>query len=452
MHRTRIRVNVVAPILIVILFGALESARCYASQEPPPAARQDDDAPTKNEAAGSPAPPPEDLAARMADPAFLARARAYTRGNYVLFLLDNALTVAFLALITFTGLSSRAWAWIKERTGEGARGTILYIALFVVAASIVSLPLDYYDGFVREHAYGFSTQSPHGWFADRIKTLLLTIAIAALFLVPLYAFIRAFRRSWWMMGAALASAFAIFLTAIAPVFIDPIFNKFTPLPDQDLKRTILDMAHRNGIAADDVFEMDASTRSVHDNAYVTGVLGTERIVLYDVLLQSYTPDEVAYVMGHEMGHYVLHHLWKGLALAVALIVSGFYFVDRSMRYAVARWSARTGLTTVGEIATLPLLLLIVTAFMFVTLPIQSAYSRHLESAADQFGLRTVAHPEAAPDSFRKMAARNLSDPDPPALIEWFLYSHPSIGKRIRSAEAYLAARQRAAPAGATPGG
>src|SRR5262245_7134594 len=231
-------------------------------------------------------PSAEEIKAKLADPAFLSRARAYTRGNYWLFLADSLLSFAAFVFLVFTGVSAAAWRWIEGRTGGGARAKLLYIAGLIIFMSLISLPLDYYDNFVREHDYGFSTQTSAAWFYDRLKALLITIPIAALFVIPVYAFIRKFPRTWWMMGAALGVLFAVILIVIAPVFIDPIFNKFTPLADQDLKKTILDLAHRNGIEADDVYEMDASTRSVHDNAYVTGLLGTQRIVLYDVLLKS----------------------------------------------------------------------------------------------------------------------------------------------------------------------
>jgi STE24 endopeptidase len=146
-----------------------------------------------------------------------------------------------------------------------------------------------------------------------------------------------------------------------------------------------------------------------------------------------------------MGHYVLGHLWKGLTLAFALILSGFLLVDRSMRWACGPAAARTGFSQPGEPATVPFMILVLMAYVFVTTPLQSAWSRHLESEADQFGMRATPAPAAGPGTFRKMAARNLSDPEPPAFVEWFLYSHPAIGKRIRAAEAYAATLSPPAP-------
>jgi STE24 endopeptidase len=303
--------------------------------------------------------------------------------------------------------------------------------------TMASLPLDYYDGYLREHSYGFSTQNSLSWLLDRVKGLGVTTVAMSLFVLPLYAVIRRFPRAWWVLGSTLACLFATFLAAVAPLLIAPLFNEFTPLEDRELRATILDLAARNGIHAEEVFQVDASSRSAHDNAYVAGLLGTERIVLYDTLLGNYESEEVAFVMGHEMGHYVLGHLWKGLALGWALIVGAFYVVQRSFRWVLERYPAQTGLSSPGDLATLPLMMLIVSAVLFVTLPIQNAYSRSIEMEADRFALGTVEHPEAGPGAFRKMAARNLADPDPPAFIEWFLYTHPSIGKRIHAAEEHL---------------
>ena len=379
----------------------------------------------------------EEAQSRLSDPEFQARAKAYTRGNYILYLLDTIWTALVAGWLAFSGLSSRAWRRLKSAAGEGSRASVLYVAGLVTLLSLAALPLDYYDGFVREHAYGFSTQSAGGWVVDRVKGLGVSVIVFSIFVLPLYGAIRRFPRSWWILGAGLGCVFATILVAIAPVALDPIFNEFTPLPDAELKTRILDLAHRNGIMADDVFQMDASTRSVHDNAYVTGLLGTQRIVLYDTLLSSYEPDEIAFVMGHEMGHYVLDHIWHGLALSFLLIFFVFWVVYRAFNRILARFPDRTGFKAAWDLSTLPLMLLIVTLVLFATLPIQSAFSRRMESEADLFALQTADNPAAGPRAFRKMAARNLSDPRPAAIIEWFLYSHPAIGRRIERAEAYV---------------
>jgi STE24 endopeptidase len=258
---------------------------------------------------------------------------------------------------------------------------------------------------------------------------------ALIFLLPVWAAIRRWPRAWWAIGSAIGVALSIVAIAVAPVFIAPLFNTFTPLKDASLKLRILEMAHREGIPADDVYEVDASRQSRHDNAYVVGLLGTQRIVLYDTLLAGYSPEEVQFVMGHEMGHYVLNHMWKGVAFAALVIVTGFFLLHRLLHRVIGRHAPRLGYASPAAIAAVPLVLLLFSVYAFAIQPIESAVSRHMEHQADVFGLKAIqdlpASRGVAVSAFQKMAARNLSDPDPPAIVEWWLYSHPSMGSRIR---------------------
>ncbi|MBI3448885.1 MAG: M48 family metallopeptidase [Acidobacteria bacterium] len=378
--------------------------------------------------------------ATLDDPAFRARAHAYVTGSYWILFAGSAITFAGLGWISLSGAATRASKAIEERIGPGPRQTVVFLGLLLAFLSLLSLPLDFYAGFVREHAYGFSTQTVGGWLADRVRDFALELTLATLFVLPVLSVIRRFPRSWWILGTIFACALTIVVVAVEPVFIAPLYNEFTPLQDEEIKRPILDLAHAHGVPAGDVYEMNASERSAHDNAYASGLLGTERIVLYDTLLDGYTKDEIVFVMGHEIGHRVLNHIWKGLALACLLILAGFYTVQRAMRTILSRERSgrgRIGVTSPWEPAAIPLMAFIVSIFMFVTLPIQSGWSRHLEAEADAFALASVPHPEVGPDAFRRMAVRNLSDPDPPAILEWLLYSHPSIGKRIAAAEEFL---------------
>src|SRR5882724_3211823 len=273
--------------------------------------------PGRSPSAAGPAPTTLD------DPAYRARARDYVTGSYWILFFDGAITFLALGWLSFSGASARAARAIERRVGPGPRCTIAFLGCLLAFLSLVSLPLDFYSGFVREHAYGFSTQTVGGWLADRVRDFAISLAIASIFVLPVLAVIRRFPRSWWLLGTAFTCALAIVVVAVEPVFIAPLYNEFTPLADEEIKRPILDLAHAHGVPAGDVYEMNASERSSHDNAYASGLLGTERIVLYDTLLDGYTKDEIIFVMGHEIGHRVLNHIWKGLALACLLILAGF---------------------------------------------------------------------------------------------------------------------------------
>ncbi len=363
-------------------------------------------------------------------------ARRYSRNLWTMAFVDPIVGMASLCVLIFTGLAGWFERLLRARLSSRLAVDAVFVAGMVLSLAVMNFPLDVYR-FVREHRYGFATQGFGDWMTDEFKGLLIACVVAMLFLIPVWAAVRRWPRGWWIAGSAIGVLLSIVMIAVAPVFIAPLFNNFTPLHDEALKNRILDLAHREGIPADDVYEVDASRQSRHDNAYVAGLLGTQRIVLYDTLVNAYTPDEVTFVMGHEMGHYVLNHIWKGLLLAAAVIVLGFFLIHRLLGVTIRRLSGRLGYDSPTSIAAVPLALLFLMAYMFLLQPATNAYSRHLEHQADVFALKTVGDsPEArnaAVSAFQTMAARNLSDPDPPAFIEWWLYTHPGIGSRIRFA-------------------
>ncbi len=358
----------------------------------------------------------------------------YSRGGWGLWLVGSLLGMAAPLLLAFTGTAGRIEKAVSARLHARILSDAACVLAFVLCLALLNFPIEVYR-FYREHYYGFATQGFVPWFGDEMKGFGVACMAALIFLLPVWTAIRRWPRAWWVIGSVIGVALSIVAIAVAPVFIAPLFNTFTPLKDASLKHRILEMAHREGIPADDVYEVDASRQSRHDNAYVVGLLGTQRIVLYDTLIAGYTPEEVQFVMGHEMGHYVLFHMWKGVAFAALGIVTGFFLMHRLLHRIIGRHSPRLGYASPGAIAAVPLVLLLFSAYAFTIQPIENAFSRHIEHQADLFGLKAIQDlPESrgvAVSAFQKMAARNLSDPNPPAIIEWWLYSHPSIGNRIR---------------------
>jgi STE24 endopeptidase len=339
-----------------------------------------------------------------------------------------------LALMAFWGVAGRLEARLAPRVRAGWRRDTLVAAAVMACLLLARFPLDAVRRS-REVSYGFATQGVASWLWDVAKMAAVEIVLALAVLVPVYALMRRRPRSWWAAAAAVTVVLGILSAAIMPVFIAPLFNTFRPLPEGPLRERIVSMARSQGIPDAGIFEVDASRQSRHDNAYVAGLLGTQRIVLYDTLLAAYSEDEVAFVLGHEMGHYTLAHIWKGLAVASLGIMAGFWLLQRLLPWMVRVAGPRSRITSPLSVTALPLLLLFFSAYATLLQPVSSAISRSMEHEADVFALRTLQdEPEwraVAVSSFQKMAARNLSDPDPPAWIEWLLYSHPSVGSRIR---------------------
>ncbi|HYV86363.1 MAG TPA: M48 family metallopeptidase [Patescibacteria group bacterium] len=357
----------------------------------------------------------------------------YAHGGYTLFLLRSLLSVATLSIIVISGFAARLQRLAGRITRWSGAQIAVYAALLLCLLSLVTLPFDIWAGFLREKRFGFMNQDLASWLGERGKALAVLIVVEMLVVPLFYLLVRRLGRSWWIPGAALATALVVVGQVIVPVFVAPLFNRFTPLPPSDLRTAILTMARDQGIPAGEVYVVDASRQSEHTNAYVAGLLGSQRIVLYDTLLRRMAPREILFVMGHEMGHYVLKHIWKTIAFLAPLFAAGLFLVDRIARSLVA-WRPRWGITGIEQPSSLPLLLLVLSLVSFAARPIICSYSRHQESAADRFGIEVTRDPEAAASSFLKFAQVDLAEIDVNPVIEWALFTHPSTAHRIETAQ------------------
>jgi Zn-dependent protease with chaperone function len=306
---------------------------------------------------------------------------------------------------------------------------VIYVVLFTIVTAIFNFPLAYYAGYVVPHQFNLANQSFGAWIGDEAKELMIGMILSVI-VVPLALLgIRKFKR-WWLVLAIGSIPVIIIFFVIAPVFIDPVFNKFEPLRDQVLKQKLLDEAARAGIAGGRVYQVDKSKQTKTMNAYVTGLGPTKRIVMWDTLLAKLDHDEVLAVMGHEMGHYVLHHLWQGVAWSVLGSFVILFLAQRIYEWGLARWGERLGVTAPGDPASLPWLLIIVSTISFIGSPIENGISRHYEHQADVFGVELTHLNHATAVSFVKFAEDSKVNPRPHPFIEFWRYSHPSLARRI----------------------
>jgi len=360
---------------------------------------------------------------------------SYSHGNYLLYLVDILWSAAFLAIVVFSGFAATLQEWAGKAGRSPNRRVAIYAVLFALVTFAGGFPLDVYAGFLREKAYGFANQTFAAWLGDRGKRLLVSVIVQAIFFVILYVTIRRLGRRWWVAGSILAVLFVILVMAIYPVFIAPLFNTFEPLKDARLRAEILEMARREGIPADEVYQVDASRQSSHNNAYVAGLLGTQRIVLYDTILEQFTPREIKFVMGHEMGHYVLNHVWKTIAFLAPVLLAGFFLVDRVSRRVIESRPG-LGIASLAEPSSQPLIVLVFSVFLFLAGPAIATFSRLQERQADLFGLEATHDPVAAASSFLKFGRLDLDEYHVHPWIEALLYSHPSLTRRIGTAQEY----------------
>ena len=357
-----------------------------------------------------------------------ANSDAYFEGGYWLVLWDVLVVLGVAWLLLGTRLSVRMRDFAERLTRFRWLQTAIYAVQYIVLTTLLTLPWTIYEGFVREHKYGLSTQNLAQWMGDQAKGLLVALILGTVALVIIYAVIRKAPRTWWLWGAGVAVVFVMFVATIAPVYIAPLFNTYKSLPETPLKAQILSMARANGIPATDVYWFDASKQSKRISANVSGMFNTTRISLNDNLLNRSTPSEIKGVLGHEMGHYVLNHVYKGVVFFGLIFVIGFALVARGFSQAERRWGQRWGIRGVSDVAGLPLIAALFAIFGFFMTPVNNTITRTMEAEADMFGLNAARQP----DGFAQ-AAVHLSEyrkMHPGAVEEAVFFDHPSGWNRI----------------------
>jgi STE24 endopeptidase len=366
-----------------------------------------------------------------------ARSDAYTEGGYWIEVWGTLLSAVILLLLLRTGWSRRARDWAERRSRRRPVRTLLYYVPFTLAVTLLTFPFTVYTGFVREHAYGLATQGFGGWMRDQVVALGVSLVLGGIAVAVLYEVLHRFPRAWPTLGAAVTTGFIVIGALIAPIFIAPLFNRYTLLTDARIRDPIVRLAHANGIAADRVYVMDASRQTTRISANVSGLLGTERITLNDNLLRRGSLPEIEAVMGHEMGHYVLLHIYQFILFFALVAMGGFALLRAGFAWAVGGHGANWGVRGIDDPAGFPLLTLIFTLYLFLLTPVLNTYVRTTEGAADIFGLNAARQPDGFALIALKLADYRKLDPGP--LEEFLWFDHPSGRARIRMAMQWKAA-------------
>ncbi len=348
----------------------------------------------------------------------------------MLWVVNQAWGLFLPALFLSSGLSARIRNW-AQRLGRRWFFVIgIYLVIFAGLNFLISLPLSYYEEFVRQHAYGLSNQTLRKWLSDSFKSLAVGIAAGVLFLWVPYLLLKKSPRRWWLYTSLASVPFLFFAMLVSPVWIDPLFNKFTPMKDKQLEASILSLARQAGIEGSRVYEVEKSVDTKAVNAYVTGLMGTKRIVLWDTIIAKLDRQELLVVMAHEMGHYVLDHVMQGILFDFLLILATLYLSYRLAGGLIDRFKVRFGFDRLADVASLPLMLLLAGLFSIVVTPAALAFSRHLEHEADRFALEITKSNRAAALAFVKLQEENLGYPRPGLFYKLWRSSHPPIGERI----------------------
>jgi STE24 endopeptidase len=373
----------------------------------------------------------------------------YRSGNW-LWLLNRIWALLVPGVFAFSGASARLRE-LAQRLGRFWFFTIaIYMVLFLGIMFVVDLPLAYYQGFVRQHAYGLSNQTLTKWLGDSLKGLAVEMVGGMAFVWIPYLLLARSPRRWWLYTAILSVPFLFLMMLVMPMWIDPLFNDFGPMKNKELERSILALADSAGIEGSRVFEVDKSVDTKAVNAYVTGFWQSKRIVLWDTLIAKLDEPEVLVVMGHEMGHYVLGHVVRSILMSSIVTFAGLFLVDRLGRYLVRRFRDRLGCDHLADIASVPLMIMLLAISALVLSPVALAYSRHQEHEADRYALDLTRTNHSAGTADAKLQTENLGNPRPGLFYTIFRASHPSIGERIDFANSYHPWRENPATQASRP--
>jgi Zn-dependent protease with chaperone function len=409
-------------VLCFVVFGVLnnESTRQSVSPSQPP---------VQLNSANSNATP-------VAVPEPSAKAISYF--HYIMIILPVIIlwNILFPALFLFTGLSAKLRSWSEKVGRRRYINFCIYCIVFGLIYFLVTLPLSYYAGFIQPHHYDLSNQSFVRWLSNSAKSAaILLVTGLAVGWVP-FLVIKKSPRRWWLYLGLLESLFMAAQVFVQPVLVDPLFHKFQPLADKALETKILAEAARAGIQSDRVFEVDMSLDTKAENAYVTGLFDTKRIVLWDTMLKTMNDDQVLFIMGHEMGHYVLNHMTMLILFDSVVILLSNYIAFLLAGPVINLFKKRWGFSVPWDLAALPLGIIAFWLFCVADMPVLMAFSRHIEHEADRFGLELTHNNYAAATAFVALQQANLNVPRPPLIFQLWLGSHPTVAERIEFCNDY----------------
>ncbi|MGH9727669.1 MAG: M48 family metallopeptidase [Candidatus Acidiferrales bacterium] len=377
-------------------------------------------------------------------PDLYEKAVKYSRAQYILYFADFVWGVIVLLLVLAWELAPKYRDWAERATKVRFLQAMIFTPILLLTVAVLGLPTDIYGHWL-SRSYGISVQGWGSWTWDWTKGEIISFIIGIILVWILYAVIRHSPRRWWFYFWLAALPILFFVIFLSPLVIAPLFNKFEPLETKDpaLVVALEKVVQRAGmnIPPERMFWMNESEKGNDLNAYVAGFGASKRVVVWDTTIAKMTVPETMFVFGHEMGHYVLGHVYKGLIFAAFLLLVLLYFGFHGMLWALSRWSGRWGIRGTDDWASLPVLLLCFSILGFVASPAANTFSRHIEHQADQYGLE-VTHglipdsQQVAARAFQILGEVDLSDPHPNSFIKLWLYNHPPLAERVNYALTY----------------
>lgn len=363
-------------------------------------------------------------------------AEAYYRSGNILWLIDRLTSLLLPAGILFLGFSSRIRETFERRKLNPSLQPAAYFAAYASLFFLLDLPLQFYAGYVRERSYGLSQETISNWCTDTITGYLLLLLVGCSLIGVPFAIMKRSPRRWWLYTGLLSIPAMAIGMIVSPLWIDPLFNHFGPLKNQEIQMRIMAEARRAGIDDPQIFELSRRVETRRMTAYVTGLFGSGRIVVSDTMIAQLDERELQFVVGHELGHYALRHVYKGILVASVLVIAGLVGIHLISGLMLQAFGGLFGFRKISEPASLPLLLLLCNLFFLILTPIGNGYTRYQEREADRFGLELTQDNYAAASAFLKLIGHNLDYPWPGQFYRVMRSTHPATGERIEFCNSY----------------
>lgn len=359
-------------------------------------------------------------------------AKKYSKINQIISLSETVIFFAITVIFIAGGYSKEVKELAFSFTTNDYAAVLIFFGIFGIIQSAITFPLSFYSDYTLEHKYGLSNQTIPGYFKEKIKGMLIGLLLGIPLLLIFYFIIKNYSESWWLILGAVMFFFSVIIGRLAPTLIMPLFYKFKPLENEEIKQKILSLCEKTGVRIQGIFEFNMSKNTKKANAAFTGIGKSKRIILGDTLLKNFSPEEIETVFAHEMGHYKKRHIMKLMTVSVVMTFAGLYLTSLAYSNSLNTF----GFNSVSEIAALPLLFIYLSLFGLITSPISNILSRKFEWEADTFAIETTRDKGAFISAMEKLADQNLADKTPNKIIEFLFHSHPSIDKRIKFAEDY----------------
>ncbi|WP_125153051.1 M48 family metallopeptidase [Clostridium rectalis] len=362
---------------------------------------------------------------------------SYKITNLNIWSIDLMLSFLIPILFIISGLSVKLRNFSHNKTKSFILIVSIYFILFTLINYILTFPLNFYSNFINKHNYGLSNQNFVRWFSNSIKDLIISTTIGALFLWLPIVTIKKQPKYWWLHMGLLSIPILLFITFVSPTFIDPLFNKYETIQNKELEKKIYTQLSKTPLDNCKVYQVNKSIDTKEMNAYMTGIFNSKRIVLWDNTINNLTQDETLCILAHEMGHYLMGHVWKSIILGSILITFILYIVNKLCLYIINNWSNILGFNQLFDVAAIPLIILFINFMIFITNPITNSYSRYLEKEADRFEIELTKDNYSTITSTIKLHEESLTLPHPSKLYKIWYFSHPPYYERIKFANEYM---------------